>query len=409
LSSRFVTITTIVVAAFAATANAQPPSSAGRPPGQSSGDIQIKQGESCPPGTTEVRPRICRAPQSPAPSILDYRPVSTLVTAEHLVPKAKYPAIDYHGHPNDLITSAEGLNQLGAALDGINVQMMVAADNVSGERLVQSIAAIRASTKMKDRVRVLAGVDFRNVGPGWGDKAVKQLEADLAAGAVGIGEISKSLGLSIRKPDGSRLHIDDPELDPIWDAAARLKIPVFIHTADPEEFFKPVDYTNERWLELSLFPGRRYPQDQYPSFEELMKERDNLFRKHPKTTFVAAHMGWYAADLGKLSKLLDAYPNVYTEMGAVLYDIGRQPRAAHDFFVKYQDRIMFGKDSFQPEEYPYYWRVFETNDEYFDYYRHYHAFWKLYGIGLPDSVLKKVYYMNALRITPALPRSAWSR
>jgi predicted TIM-barrel fold metal-dependent hydrolase len=409
LIKRFVTTTTIVVAAFAATSNAQPPSGAGRPPGQSSGDIQIKQGESCPPGTTEVRPRICRAPQSPAPSILDYRPVSTLVTAEHLVPKAKYPAIDYHGHPNDLIMSAEGLNQLGTALDGINVQMMVAADNVSGERLVQSIAAIRASPKMKDRVRVLAGVDFRNVRPGWGDKAVKQLEADLAAGAVGIGEISKSLGLSIRKPDGSRLRIDDPELDPIWDAAARLKIPVFIHTADPEEFFKPVDYTNERWLELSLFPGRRYPQDQYPSFEELMTERDNLFRKHPKTTFVAAHMGWYAADLGKLSKLLDAYPNVYTEMGAVLYDIGRQPRAAHDFFVKYQDRIMFGKDSFQPEEYPYYWRVFETNDEYFDYYRHYHAFWKLYGIGLPDYVLKKVYYMNALKITPALPRGAWPR
>ena len=138
-----------------------------------------------------------------------------------------------------------------------------------------------------------------------------------------------------------------------------------------------------------------------------MKERDNLFRKHPKTTFVAAHMGWSANDLGALGKMLDAYPNVYTEMGAVLYDIGRQPRGAHDFFVKYQDRIMFGKDSFQPEEYPYYWRVFETTDEYFDYYRHYHAFWKLYGIGLPDSVLRKVYYLNALKITPAIPRAAW--
>jgi uncharacterized protein len=398
LRLRFVTLTIVV-----STAIASARTDAQQAPGQAGRDIQIKEGESCPPGTTEVRPRICRPPESPAPSILDYRPKSTLITAEHLVPKAKYPAIDYHGHPGELIMSAEGLNQLGNALDGINVRVMVAADNLSGERLQKSIAAIRASPKMKDRVRVLAGIDFRNVGPGWPDKAIKQVHADLDAGAVGVGEILKSFGLSIKKPDGSRLHIDDPQLDPLWEECARLGIPVFIHTADPEEFFKPVDYTNERWLELSLFPGRRYPQDQYPSFEQLMKERDNLFRRHPKTTFVAAHMGWYANDLGKLGKLLDDYPNVYTEMGAVLYDIGRQPRAAHDFFVKYQDRIMFGKDSFQPEEYPYYWRVFETKDEYFDYYRHYHAFWKLYGIDLPDSVLRKVYYMNAEKITRGLP------
>lgn len=373
-------------------------------PGQASRDVQLKQGELCPAGTTEIRPRICRAPELPAPSILDYRPHSTLVTVTHVVKAAKYPAIDYHGHPQDLITSAAGLEQLGAALDSINVRLMVAADNLSGERLQRSVAAIRASPKMKDRVRVLAGIDFRNVGPGWADKAIRQLEADLGAGAVGVGEISKSFGLSIRKPDGSRLRIDDPELDPLWNACARLGIPVFIHTADPQEFFKPVDYSNERWLELSLFPGRRYPQDQFPSFEELMTERDNLFRRHPMTTFVAAHMGWYANDLGRLGKLLEEFPNVNTEVGAVLYDIGRQPRAAHDFFVKYQDRIMFGKDSFQPEEYPFYWRVFETHDEYFDYYRHYHASWKLYGIDLPDTVLKKVYYMNALRITRALPR-----
>jgi predicted TIM-barrel fold metal-dependent hydrolase len=318
--------------------------------------------------------------------------------------------IDYHGHPQDRITSAEGLTQLGKSLDGLNIRMMVAADNYSGERLQRALAAIRASPTMKDRVRVLAGIDFRNVGPGWAEKAVKQLEADIAAGAVGVGEISKGLGLSIRKADGSRLRIDAPELDPVWAAAARLGIPVFIHTADPQEFFRPViDYTNERWLELSLFPGRNYPQDQFPSFDQLMTERNNLFRKHPKTTFITAHMGWHANDLGRLGKLMSENPNVYTEVGAVLYDIGRQPRAAHDFFIKYQDRILFGKDSFQPEEYPYYWRVFETRDDYFDYYRPYHAFWKLYGIDLPDSVLKKIYYQNALRITRSLPKTAWPR
>jgi predicted TIM-barrel fold metal-dependent hydrolase len=287
--------------------------------------------------------------------------------------------------------------------------MMVAADNMSGERLQKAMAVINASPKAKDRVRVLAGIDFRNVGPGWAEKAIAQLEADAAAGAVGVGEIGKGFGLSTKKADGSRLKLDDPDLDPIWDACARLKLPVFIHTGDPQEFFEPIDYTNERWLELSLFPERRYPADKFPRFEELMAERDNLFRKHPKTTFVAAHLGWHANDLGRLGKMLDAMPNVYTEVGAVLYDIGRQPRGAHDFFVKYQDRVLFGKDSFQPEEYPYYWRVFETRDDYFDYYRGYHAFWKLYGIDLPDSVLKKVYFQNALKIASRLPQTGWPR
>jgi predicted TIM-barrel fold metal-dependent hydrolase len=218
----------------------------------------------------------------------------------------------------------------------------------------------------------------------------------------------KNFGLTVRKADGSRLKLDDPELDPIWDTCARLEVPVFIHVADPAEFFQPIDFHNERWLELALFPDRRYQdRSRFPAFEDLMAERDRLFLKHPKTTFILAHMGWHANDLGRLAKMLDRMPNLYTEVGAILYDLGRQPRAAHDFFVKYQDRILFGKDSFQPDEYPYYWRVFETNDEYFDYYRDYHAFWKLYGIGLPDEVLKKVYYANALKIIPKFPRAGF--
>ena len=369
----------------------------------------IQPGEACPPGTTEIRPRSCMAPEAPAPSILDYRPKSTLVVPAHMVKTAKYPAIDFHGHPQGLLASTETLASLGASLDSLNVRMMISADNMSGDRLKSAVAAIRSSAKMKDRVRVLAGISFQNVGPGWAEKAIAQLEADVAAGAVGVGEIGKGFGLSTRKPDGSRLKLDDPELDPIWDACARLKLPVFIHTADPEQFFHPIDYTNERWLELSLFPERSYPQDRFPSFETLITERDNLFRRHPKTTFVTAHLGWQANDLARLDKVLTDMPNVYTEVGAVLYDIGRQPRVAHDFFIKFQDRILFGKDSFQPEEYPYYWRVFETKDDYFDYYRGYHAFWKLYGIDLPDTVLKKVYFQNALKITPMLPQTGWPR
>ncbi len=394
----------IAVIALPSAATAQP-----RGPGQGNRGATIKAGEACPPGMTEVRPRNCQAPTLDPPSILDYRPRSTLVAPAHTIPKAKYPAIDFHGHPTSQLSSAEGLESLGQALDSLNVRVIVAANNVTGDALKRQVALVQGSPKMKDRVRILAGISFRDVGPGWGAKAVAQLEADVAAGAVGIGEIGKGLGLSTRKGDGSRLRIDDPELDPVWEAAARLKLPVFIHTADPQEFWQPIDYNNERWLELALFPGRRYPADQFPSFEELMTERDNLLRRHPNTTFVIAHMGWHANDLGRLAKMMEAMPNVYTEVGAVLYDIGRQPRAAHDFFVRFQDRILFGKDSFQPEEYPYYWRVFETRDDYFDYYRDYHAKWKLYGIDLPDSVLKKVYFANALRITGGLPQQGWPR
>ena len=377
--------------------------------GQGNRGTTIKPGESCPPGMTEVRPRNCQAPTMPPPSILDYRPRNTLVAPAHLVPKAKFAAIDYHGHPFAQLNSAEGVEQLGAALDALNVRVIVAANNVSGDALKQQVALVQASPTMKDRIRFLTGINFRDVGPGWAEKAVAQLEADAAAGAVGIGEIGKGLGLSIKKADGSRLRIDDPALDPVWQAAARLRLPVFIHTADPQEFWQPIDYSNERWLELALFPGRRYPAEEFPSFEQLMTERDNLLRRNPKTNFVIAHMGWHANDLGRLGKLLDELPNVYTEVGAVLYDIGRQPRVAHDFFVRFQDRILFGKDSFQPEEYPYYWRVFETRDDYFDYYRDYHASWKLYGIDLPDAVLKKVYHGNALRLTAGLPQGGWPK
>jgi uncharacterized protein len=388
-------------------AGRQAPTGAGAPQG-GRGGTAVNPGEPCPPGTTMVRPGYCRAPEFPPPSIVDYRPHSTLVTAEHMVPKAKYPVIDFHGHPQGRLASAETIASLMADLDALNVRLMVSADNASGDRLRRTLDVIR-STPSTDRVRMLAGIDLRNVGAGWAEQAVVQLEADIKAGAVGVGEISKGFGMSVRKADGTRLAIDDPALDPVWEACARLNIPVFIHTADPQEFFEPIDTHNERWLELSLFAERRYPADRFPRFDDLLAERDRLFARHPKTRFVAAHLAWRGNDLARLGGMLDAMPNVYTELGAVLYDLGRQPRAAREFLIKYQDRVLFGKDAFEPNEYPYYWRVFETKDEYFDYYRDYHAFWKLYGLDLPDGVLKKIYYQNALKITPGLPQADWPK
>jgi predicted TIM-barrel fold metal-dependent hydrolase len=371
------------------------------------GTVTIGPDEACPPGMTEIRPQRCRAPELEPPSILDYRPRSTLVTEAHPVGRAKYPVVDFHGHPRGF-TTPEGLAELGAAMDRLNIRVMIAANSLTGDRLTEALAAIEASPEMRDRVRVMTGIDFDGVGTdGWVERTVAALEAAAEAGAVGIGEVGKWFGLAIEKPDGTRLRIDDPILDPVWEAAGRLGLPVFIHTGDPAEFFEPLDYHNERWLELALFPNRRYPQEEYPSFEQLVEERDNLFRRHPETTFVTAHLGWQAHDLGALGRLLDEAPNVYSEIGAVLYDIGRQPRAAREFFTRYQDRVLFGKDSFQPGEYPYYWRVLETADEYFDYYRDYHAFWKLYGVDLPDDVLRKLYYGNALRILPNMPDTGW--
>jgi len=182
-------------------------------------------------------------------------------------------------------------------------------------------------------------------------------------------------------------------------------VPVLIHSGDPAPFWLPWDANNERWLELKQKPQRKRDPEVNASFEEIVREHWHVFEKHPETTFISAHMSWMANDLARLGKLLDEHPNVYTEIGAVLAEFGRQPRFARAWFERYQDRVLFGKDAWTPEEYYVYFRVLETKDEYFDYYRRRHAFWKMYGLDLPDEVLRKLYYKNALRLFPQLDRS----
>jgi predicted TIM-barrel fold metal-dependent hydrolase len=356
-----------------------------------------------PPGQVRPRPAEGRDLELKPPTIREYKPQSMLVAPQHPVPRAKFPVIDIHSHQSTPISAGE-FDRVMTGMESNNLQILVNLSGSSGDRLRQGVDALRAS-KYKDRMVLFANINFRgSVGAGFGAEAAKQLEADVKAGAVGL-KIFKDLGMFVRKADGSRLHVDDPELDVVWETCARLNVPVLIHIAEPAAFFDPLDYNNERWLELALYSDRRHQTG--VRFEELMTERNNMIRKHPNTRYILAHFGWHANDLARAGKLLDANPNVYYDVAAVLYDFGRQPRAAHEFFVKYQDRILFGKDSYQPDEYPYYWRVFETNDEYFDYYRDYHAFWKLYGIGLPDQVLKKLYYQNALKVAPGLPRAGF--
>jgi predicted TIM-barrel fold metal-dependent hydrolase len=351
------------------------------------------------PGQLRPRPGEGQAPEWPPPNIREYKPRSTLVVAQHVTPRAKFPVIDIHSHQRTPI-SAEEFDRVVDAMDRNNLRLLVNLSGSYGDRLRQGIDAIRNS-KHPDRMVVFANINFSGgVGPGFGKQAAAALEQDIKAGALGL-KIFKDLGMFVKRADGSREPLDDPELDPIWETCARLDVPVLIHTAEPQAFFDPIDYSNERWLELALFPSRRHQTG--VRFEELMAERDRMFARHPKTRFIAAHFGWHANDLARAAKMFERFPNVYVDVAAILYDLGRQPRAAHDFFVKYQDRILFGKDSFQPDEYPYYWRTFETADEYFDYYRDYHAFWKLYGMELPDPVLRKLYYGNALKVVKGLP------
>lgn len=335
----------------------------------------------------------------------EYEPKSTLVVPEHPRTRAKFPFIDVHSHQRRDMPAAD-VEKLIADMDRIGLAVMVNLSGGSGASLQQGLAALRVS--QPKRFVAFANIDFSGIDdPDFGEKAAKQLEQDVKNGASGL-KIFKNLGMSLTDKSGRRVPTDDPRLDPIWKKAGELGIPVLIHTGEPVAFWSPVDKHNERWLELTQFPQRRRDDPaKFASFEQTMGEQFSLFRKHPRTKFIAAHLAWLGNDLGRLGKLLDELPNVYTEIGAVLYELGRQPRAARAFLIRYQDRVLMGKDSWNADEYATYFRVLETEDEYFDYYRKRHAFWKMYGLGLPDEVLKKIYYKNALRIIPGIDGSGF--
>jgi predicted TIM-barrel fold metal-dependent hydrolase len=333
-------------------------------------------------------------PQPATLTFEEYDPKSTLVVPQHPRTRAKYPFIDVHNHQRNVTD----VKKLLADMDGINLQVMVNLSGGSGSALQQNM-----SVMTRPRFVHFANIDLRKIDePNFGATAAAQLEQDVKNGAAGL-KIFKNLGMFLTDASGKRVPTDDARLDPIWKKAGELGIPVLIHTGEPVAFWSPVDKYNERWLELQQFPDRRRDDaTKFASFEQTMGEQHNLFRKHPKTKFIDAHLGWFGHDLGRLGKLLDELPNVYTEIGAVLHELGRQPRAARAFLIKYQDRVLMGKDIWNPAEYHTYFRVLETEDEYFDYYRKRHAFWKMYGLGLPDEVLKKIYYKNALRIIPGI-------
>lgn len=331
----------------------------------------------------------------------EYDPPSTLVVPEHEVARAKYPFIDVHNHQFNM--PSQNLEALIKEMDKLNMAVMV---NLSGRGRGSSDHLERALENVQKnypkRLVVFTNMDFSAIDdPEWQGRMLKQLEEDVKKGAKGL-KIYKSLGMYNRDSKGNRIRIDDPRIDPIWNKCGELGIPVLIHAADPKPFWDPMDANNERWLELKTHPNRKRGNTDPAPWEQIIQEQHNMFRKHPKTKFINAHMGWYANDLKKLGGLLDQIPNMYVEIGAVIAELGRQPRAAREFMIKYQDRVMFGKDSWVPEEYATYFRVLETADDYFPYHKRYHAFWRMYGLDLPDEVLKKLYYKNALKVIPGL-------
>lgn len=330
----------------------------------------------------------------------EYEPVSTLKVPEHPLTHSKFPFIDVHNHQWTM--PVQNLSKLVTEMDSLNMSVMVNLSGFRGKYLDWSLDNV--NNHFPNRFVLFLNINFEKLDDaGWPDETLKLMEEAVKQGVKGL-KVYKQLGLTDKDNNGKRIAIDDPRLDAIWAKCGALGIPVLIHSGEPNSFWNPKDKYNERWLELKQEPGRYRSPKEYPSFDSVMSEQHHMFRKHPETKFIDAHLGWYGNDLEKLGKLFDEMPNVYTELGAVLAELGRQPRFARSWMIKYQDRVMMGKDTYKKEEYYTYFRVLETDDEYFDYYRKRHAHWKMYGLALPDSVLQKVYYKNALKVIPGIDR-----
>jgi len=326
----------------------------------------------------------------------DFHPASMLHADTNRVDRAKFYVIDVHNHVND----AEGVEEpmpperVIEIMDNTNVRTVVILTGMWGEKLQKVIDSM--VKPYPGRFMVFTQIDFSKINDSnFSKEMVAQLDEAVARGARGLKQL-KDLGLGIRDQSGKLISVDDPRLDPVWEECGRLGIPVFIHTGDPEAFFHHIDGSNERYEELLDNPSWSFYGPQFPSFEQLLEARNRVFARHPKTTFVSLHMGW-PENLGWVGSMLDHYPNVMVEFGAREAELGRQPQRTRDFFLKYQDRVMFGSDNGMKEEwYRNHFRWLETADEYFDYWGYpAQGRWKIYGLQLPDQVLEKVYHLNA--------------
>ncbi len=348
-----------------------------------------------------------------------FQPRSMLHTKETKVPRSAFAVIDLHTH----ITHAGGLKGPGeirfaasaeeclAVMDRKNIRTMVNLTGGYGANLQEAI----------DKLQVAhPGRFIVFTEPAWSkaaDADYSKIQADLIAnaherGAKGL-KVLKTLGLYLREniTTGKLVQIDDRRFDAMWDAAGSLGMPVAIHSSDPEAFFLPVDRFNERWEELNAHPDWSFYGRDFPTNRELQEARRNVMRRHPGTQFVCLHVA-DAEDLRYVSECLDSHPNMHVDIAARIGELGRQPKAAYEFIERYQDRVMFGTDAvpggkdtpqqvFNDQLYEIYYRFLETKDEYFDYApapTPPQGRWRIYGLGLPESILRKIYWENAARL-----------
>lgn len=331
----------------------------------------------------------------------DWQPKSMLRVKRTRILKPAFPVIDMHNHlgRGKEKLSRERVETYLRAMDDAGVQAVVNLDGGWDEKLQETLAAL--DTKHPERFFTFALLDFTGIDdPGWTERETKRLRRGFEAGAKGL-KFHKFLGLKYRYSNDELLAIDSEKLDPIWKLCAEYQRPVMIHSADPAAFFQPLDRHNERWHELNQHPTWLFHGIDFPSREELLAQRNRVIERNPNTTFIGAHFGNNPEDLATVGKWLDLYPNFYVDLDARINELGRQPFTARRFFLKYQDRILFGTDMGpRVDIYRTYYRFLETEDEYWDTAETLgrQGFWNVYSIALPKDVLEKIYRLNAERI-----------
>ncbi len=334
--------------------------------------------------------------QTPDLKLVDWKPVSQMVVKETQIEKAKFPVIDIHNHLRRLENTEKYLEEMNKA----GVWKCVSLDANSKDDFYMEHLRVSQSVS-KDRFLLFFRPDFSKIDkPNFAEDETKRHEEEAKMGCRGL-KISKRLGLGFKDKSGKYIPVDDPRIDPLWEKCGELGIPVEIHVSDPKAFFTPVDEYNERYDELGQHPDWSFYGEVYPSKEEILAARNRVIERHPNTIFIGAHFGNLPEELEVVGKWLDTYPNFYVDIDARISELGRQPYTARRFFIKYQDRILFGTDTpCNAEAYRLYFRFLETDDEYIDPTPAHklQGRWMIYGLYLPDEVLEKIYNKNALKI-----------
>jgi predicted TIM-barrel fold metal-dependent hydrolase len=334
--------------------------------------------------------------------IEDYLPRAALVVPTHDVTRARFPAIDAHNHLGRwLADTFPSLDETLGVMDACNIRAVVNLDGMWGDELEANLD--RYDRAMPGRFATFAQCEWTLVErDNFGELLATQLADSVRRGAKGL-KVWKTLGLRYRDAAGNLIAIDDERLAPLWETAADAGIPVLIHIADPVAFFDPLDRFNERWEELHGHPDWHFPSPEFPTFQTLMEQFEALIARHSRTVFIGAHVGCYSENLGWVNRMLDTYANFNVDIGQRISELGRQPYSSRRLFERHADRILFGTDCFPLDAawYAPYFRFLETADEYFNYGADDppgQGRWYIYGIDLPDDVLRKVYVENAARL-----------